>query len=135
MKHKGLLLEQTLVSALAALPGLEYRVCPVLDIQQSTGPLVVFDQKTETQEQTLTGDTSLEAASYQIHVLQGSYQSMRLLAEQVRATLKALQGYVQGQLLIEAVHVELASPDLYEGKVKLFRRTYEITIHYQIKEE
>lgn len=135
MENIRLLLEQTIVETLAALPGLSDRVCPVVDIHKSTGPLVVYGQKGETQEPELAGDTSLETAIFQLHVLHGTYQDMRQLAETVKTALKQLQGSIHGPLLIELVQTELASPDLYEEKVRLFRRTYEITFYYQIMED
>lgn len=135
METNGILLEETMVAALEALDGLSDRVCPVVDIQKSSGPLVVYDQKTERQEQELAGDSGLQTASFQIHVLHSTYRKMRLLSETVKTALKALRGSTKGPLLIEAVILELATPDLLEAKVQLFRRTYDVTFNYQIKEE
>lgn len=131
----GVLLEENMVAALEALDGLKNRVCPVVDIQKSSGPLVVYDQRTEIQEQELSGDSGLQAAVFQIHVLHHTYRNMRLLSENVKSALKKLRGFTKGPLLIEAVIVELATPDLLEEKVQLFRRTYNVTFFYQIKEE
>lgn len=135
METNGILLEETMVAALEALDGLSDRVCPVVDIQKSSGPLVVYDQKTERQEQELAGDSGLQTASFQIHVLHSTYRKMRLLSETVKTALKALRGRTKGPLLIETVILELATPDLLEVKVQLFRRTYDVTFYYQIKEE
>lgn len=135
MNTNGILLEEAMVAALEALDGLNDRVCPVLDIQKSTGPLVVYDQRTETEEQSLDADTGLQAAGFQLHVLHGTYRKMRLLSETVKSALKQLRGKPNGPLLIEAVVVELATPDLLEKSVQLFRRTYNVTFYYQIKEE
>lgn len=135
MDTKGILLEEAMAAALEALEGLNDRVCPVVDIQKSTGPLLVYDQKSETQELELGGETGLEAAVFQIHVLHGTYKKMRLLSEGAKAALKSLRGKTNGPLQIEAVIVELAAPDIREEKVQLFRRTYDVTFHYQIKEE
>lgn len=135
MDTTGILLEETMVETLETLDGLHDRVCPVVDIQKSSGPLVVYDQKTEVQEQELSGDTSLQSASFQIHVLHSTYRKMRLLSETVKTALKTLQGRSKGPLLIEAVVLELATPDLLEVKVQLFRRTYNVIFYYQIKEE
>lgn len=133
--ENGLLLEQTFVGVLAMLPGLSDRVCPIVDIHKSTGPLLVYGQKTETQELELAGDTSLNMATFQLHILHTTYQTMRQLAENAKTVLKQLQGCTHGPLLIELVRTELASPDLYEEKVRLFRRTYDITFYYQIMED
>lgn len=135
MDTNGILLEETMVAALEALEGLKDRVCPVVDIQKCTGPLVVYDQKTEKHEQELEGDSDLQTASFEIHVLHSTYRKMRLLSETVKTALKSLWGKIKGPLLIEAVILELATPDLMEGKVQLFRRTYQVTFYYQIKEE
>jgi len=135
MDINGILLEVTMIAALEALDGLSGRVCPVIDIQKNTGPLVVYDQKIERQEQELEGDSGLQTASFEIHVLHSTYRRMRLLSETVKTALKSLRGSTKGPLLIEAVILELATPDLLEGKVQLFRRTYNVTFNYQIKEE
>lgn len=135
MNTNGISLEETMVAALEALDGLNGRVCPVVDIQKNTGPLVVYDQRTETDEQELAGDTGLQTAGFQIHVLHGTYMKMRLLSETVKSALKSLRGTSNGPLRIEAVIVELATPDIREERVQLFRRTYNVTIFYQIKEE
>lgn len=135
MENNGILLEETMVAALEALEGMDGRVCPVIDIQKSTGPLVVYDQQTETQTQGLEGDSGLMTAGFQIHVLHGTFRAMRLLAETVKTALKSLRGKTEGPLRIEAVTVELATPDILESKVQLYRRTYNTTFFYQIKEE
>lgn len=135
MENHGILLEQTMVAALTRLDGLSDRVCPVIDIRKNNGPLVVYDQKTENQEQELSGDSGLQAAAFQIHVLHGTYRTMRLLSENVKSALKSLRGIRNGPLLIEAVILELATPDILEGNVQLFRRTYNVNFYYQIKEE
>ena len=135
MEHNGIVLEEALVAALEAVEGLKGRVCPVVDIQKSTGPLVVYDQREENGQQTLAGRTELMAAGFQIHVLHGTYFKMRQLAEQVKEAIYSLCGYNTAPLLIETVTVELASPDIMETKVSLFRRTYNINFQYQIREE
>lgn len=135
MENNGILLEETIVRALELTTGLKGRVCPVVDIRKSNGPLVVYDQKIETEEQELNGDSGLQTAAFQIHVLHGSFRSMRLLSESVKSTLKSLRGSHNGPLHIEAAIVELAAPDILETAVQLFRRTYNVTFYYQIKEE
>lgn len=135
MEHNGIVLEEALVAALEAVEGLKGRVCPIVDIQKSTGPLAVYDQRTENNQQTLIGRTELVTAGFQIHVLHGTYFKMRQLAEQVKEAIYGLCGYNTAPLLIEAVTVELATPDIMETKVSMFRRTYNVTFQYQIKEE
>lgn len=135
MENHGILLEETMVAALTKLDGLSDRVCPVIDIRKNNGPLVVYDQKTENQEQELSGDSGLQMAAFQIHVLHGTYRTMRLLSENVKSALKALRGIRNEPLLIESVILELATPDILEGNVQLFRRTYNVNFYYQIKEE
>lgn len=135
MENNGILLEEALVAALEALNGLAGRVCPVADIQKSTGPLVVYDQLKESEAQHLSGHTGLMTAVFQIHVLHSTYVSMRLLSENIKTALKFLWGETNAPLRIEAVTVELATPDIWEMKVSLFHRTYNVTFYYQIKEE
>lgn len=135
MELNGIALEEAMVAALEAINGLFERVCPVEDIQKSTGPLVVYDQRQEQDTKTLTGNAGLMTAGYQVHVLHGTYLKMRQLSEQVKAALNALQGFYKPPLLIETVEVELGSPDIRENRVQLFRRTYNVIFRYQIKEE
>lgn len=135
MEENGIALEIAMVAALEKIDGLSGRVCPVIDIQKSTGPLVVYDQRRETEEQDIAGPNGLMYAEFQIHVLHNTYMNMRLLCEKAKDKLQALQGLQATPLLIETVEVELATPDLFEGKVELFRRTYNVKFNYQIKEE
>ena len=130
-----LLLEETLVVALEAVEGLSDRVCPILDIQKSTGPLAVFEQQDESEENAIDGLTGLCTAVYKIHAMHGSYAQMRLLAERIKNAMQNMREHADASLYIEDVTVNMASPDFYEDRVRLFRRTYKVTIHYQIKEE
>lgn len=133
--ENGLLLEKTLVAALQTVEGLSGRVCPIQDIQKSSGPLAVFGQQDESEENAIDGLTGMSTAVYEIHALHGTYQKMRLLAEQIKNTIQALRQHAEGSLYIEEVTVALASRDIYEDRVQMFRRTYKVTIQYQIKED
>lgn len=135
MERNGIALEQILAENLEAIESLKDRVCPVVDIQKSTGPLAVYDQREESDQKALSGATGLLSAAYQVHVLHNTYLKMRQLAERVKAALNALQGYHQSPLMIEAVSVELGTPDILESKVQLYRRTYNVIFQYQIEEE
>ena len=130
-----LLLEETFVAALEAVDGLSGRVCPIQDIQKSTGPLTVFEQQDESEDEAIDGLTGLCIAVYKVHAMHNTYTKMRLLAERIKKTIQSLRQCTKGSLYIEDVTVIMASPDLYEDRVRLFRRTYKVTIHYQIKEE
>ena len=130
-----LLLEETLVAALEAVEGLSDRVCPIVDIQKSTGPLAVFEQQDESEENAIDGLTGLCTAVYKIHAMHGTYTQMRLLAEQIKIAIQNMRQHADLSLCIEDVAITMASPDIYEDRVRLFRRTYKITIFYQIKEE
>lgn len=130
-----LLLEETFVAALEAVDGLSGRVCPIQDIQKSTGPLAVFEQQDESEDDAIDGLTGLCIAVYKVHAMHNTYTKMRLLAERIKKTIQSLRQCMKDSLCIEDVTVNMASPDLYEDRVRLFRRTYKVTIHYQIKEE
>jgi hypothetical protein len=135
MENNGLLLEKYLTDALQSIEGLRERVCPVIDIQHSTGPIVSYEQQDESEENAIDGLSGLRSAVFKIHALHGTYQKMRLLSEQVKTTILALRQSVTGNLHIEEVSITLASPDLYESRVRQFRRSYKVTIQYQIKED
>ena len=131
----GILLEEKIVAALEAVDGLSDRVCPVEDIQKSTGPLAVYEQLEDSEENGIDGLTGLRTAVFKIHVFHGTYQKMRLLAEQVKKAVLALRQCTEDTLYVEEVTVRMAHPDVLENKVQLFRRAYSVTIHYQIKED
>ena len=133
--ENGILLEETLVAALEVVPGLAGRVCPVEDIQKSTGPLAVYEQQTEQEESCIDGAAGLFSVGFKIHVFHGTYKKMRLLAEQVKYAVKSLRQSTEGVLYIEEVTVTMAHPDVREDRVQLFRRAYFVTIQYQIREE
>lgn len=130
--NDALAMEDILVAAIESVEGLKDRVCPVVDIQKNTGPLVVYDQRTDAEERSISGDTGLLSAEYEVHCLHSTYKKMRLLAEAVKGKLKGMQGD-NSPLLIEAVRVEQTIPDILESKVQLFRRTYNVMIYYQIR--
>ena len=130
-----LLLEETLVAALEVVEGLSGRVCPIVDIQKSTGPLAVFEQQDESEDNAIDGLTGLCTAVYFVHAMHGTYTKMRLLAEQIKDAIQNLRRHADVSLCIEDVTISMASPDIYEDRVRLYRRTYKVTIHFQIKEE
>lgn len=130
-----MLLEEVLVAVLEAVDGLHDRVCPIEDIQKSTGPLAVYEQQSEQEEACIDGAAGLLTASFKIHVFHGTYQKMRLLAEKVKEKIKSLRQRTEGIFCIEEVTVTMAHPDLQENRVQLFRRAYLVTIQYQIKED
>ena len=83
----------------------------------------------------MDGLTGLETAVYIVHAMHGTYEKMRLLAEQIKNTIQVLRQHAEGSLFIEDVAIALASRDIYEDRVQLFRRSYKVTIQYQIKED
>lgn len=135
VEYSGIALEEALVQAMEKIEDLQGRVCPVVEIHKNTGPLVVYDQRREADEQDMDGNADLLSAQFDIHALHNTYKKMRLLSEDVKAILNRLAGVNKPPLLIEAVIVEQATPDLYEEKAQLFRRTYTVKILYQITEE
>ena len=135
MEETGIALETAMVAALEGIDGLRGRVCPVADIQKSTGPLIVYDPRQETGERSITGPVELMRTTIQVHALHNTYMKMRQFSEKAKAALQAMEGLRKAPLLVEAVEVELATPDLLEMKVDLFRRTYNVTFFYQLKED
>lgn len=135
MMEAGIAMEAAMVEALEGVKDLAGRVSPVVDIQLSTGPLVVYDQRRENGERDVCGMTELMHSEVQLHVLHNSYMEMRLLAEHVKRAMQRLEGLQKTPLLVEAVEVEQSTPDLLEERVGLFRRTYTINFYYQIKED
>lgn len=135
MEDKDIALEAALVAALEEIEGLKGCVCPVIDIHKSTGPLIVYDPRKETEERSISGRTGLLYAEFIVHALHNSYTKMRQLCGKAKKALQALEGLEKPPLRIETVDVELTTPDLFESRVELFRRTYIVKIEYQIEEE
>lgn len=132
MESKELILEETLVAEIEAIEGLPGRVCPVVEIHISTGPVVVYDQRKETEEPDISGGTGLLTAEFDVHCLHSTYKKMRLLAEAVKKQIKGMQRD-GSPLIIESVQVEQTTPDILESRVQLYRRTYNVRIQYQIQ--
>ena len=135
MSDNGTALDELLKSSLETVEGLIDRVCPVADIQKSSGPLAIYDQQDESEEDAIDGLTGLASSVFKIHVLHGTYERMRLLSERVKSAILGMRQRVEGSLFVEGVTVKLASPDIYEDRVQLYRRSYQVTIQYQFKEE
>ncbi len=127
-------LEIALVSRLETVEGLAGRVEPLLDITYNTGPLAVYARAKQASGYDLQGCTGLQTAEFTVHALDNTYRKMTALATQVAEVCQALQGYKQNGLWIEAVTVEQTTPDLREVHVNLFRRTYVVTLEYQLYE-
>ena len=135
MDNSGILLEETLKIALETVPKLPGRVFPVADIQHSEGPIAVYEQKEESEDNAMDGLTGLVTAVFLIHVIHSTYERMRLLSEQVKSAVQTMRQSTHSTLHIEEVTVNLASPDIYELRVEQFRRSYQVTFQYQIKED
>ena len=135
MENSEIFVEEALKNVLESGPGLTDRVCPVADILHSEGPLAVYEQKEEAEENAMDGLTGLATAVFTVHVLHNTYERMRLLSEQVKRAVQTLRQSTYGSLCIEETTVKLATPDIYELRVDHFRRSYQVTIQYQIKED
>lgn len=125
-------IEDVLVDVIEGVDGLKDRVCPVVDIQKSTGPLVVYDQRKESEQRDISGDTGLISVEFEVHCLHTTYIKMRQLAHAAKEKIKGMLGN-NSPLFIEAVQVEQITPDILESRVQLYRRTYNVTIQYQIR--
>ena len=131
MENSENFVDEALKKALESVPDLLGRVCPVADIRHSEGPLAVYEQKAESEENAMDGLTGLATAVFLVHVIHNTYERMRLLSEQAKRAVKTLRQSTHNSLHIEEVTVSLATPDIYELRVDQFRRSYQITIQYQ----
>ena len=130
--------EKLICTVLEQLAELQGKVYPSGALQNAEAPFSFYEQLTEEEEETLEGYTGLRFNRYRIHVVAGNYDALTRLSRKVRMRLQRLQGATMTPpaedavpLLLEQVTVKQSSPDLWERDVGLYRRVYELELHWQ----
>lgn len=118
-------------STLESIPGLSGRIFPVEALKNAKAPFVFYISEAETEEDALDGPTGLFTAEIEVHCVAASYGALMGLCRSVRNKLRSLTGTTHGGTLIERAVVRVASPDLKEKEVNLFRRAYALQLDYQ----
>ena len=126
--------EEAIKTVLEPIAGLREKVFPAEAIKNVPAPFVFYLQRGEDEEETLDGPAGLMSAVFEINCVAQNYAGLTWLVGAVRPALQSMQGVTYGDLLIERASVRLASPDLKEKEVNLYRRMLSLAIHYQ-KEE
>lgn len=111
-------------------------------------PFTFYIRRSCEEEQALDGGTGLQQASFALHLVTARYEDLSVLGDQIRRAILRLRGHrfmlietapapLEGDadaILIEDVTIQQSSPDLLETEVGLYRRIYDVDIHYQTEE-
>ena len=128
------------------LPDGEAKVAAMQPKKDWRAPFVFYIPQEDSEEKDLDGPNGLQTFSAQIHCVGGTHRGMELLAQRCRKAIREMPGCVystpeddteeglKGTVLIEDVDLQLASPDLYEAEVGLYRRIYIARLFYQTEE-
>lgn len=145
--------ETLFCTALEQLGELRGKVYPSGALQNAAAPFSFYEQIAEDEEEALDGYTGLMISRFRIHVVASNYSALCKLSRKVRVQLQRLQGSAPArgdaavagvaaagkalpgadaaQMLLEQVTVRQSSPDLWERDVGLYRRVYELELHWQ----
>lgn len=122
--------EQIIKTALEGVKGLSGHVYTAEALRDE--PLFAFYRvRTWSEEDVLEGDTGLETAEVEVHIVAGSYAAMTATAALAAAAMKRLRGIQAGGVYIERVRLSQQSPDLKEMSINKFRRMFVLRIDYQ----
>ena len=111
-------------------------------------PFTFYIRRSCEEEQALDGGTGLQQASFVLHLVTARYEDLSVLGDQIRRAILRLRGHRfmlietapvphEGDadaIFIEDVTIQENSPDLLETEVGLYRRIYDVDIHYQTEE-
>ncbi len=111
-------------------------------------PFTFYIRRSCEEERALDGGTGLQQASFALHLVTARYEDLSVLGDQIRRAILGLRGrrfmLTDGvpaphegdadAIFIEDVTILQSSPDLLETEVGLYRRIYDVDIHYQTEE-
>lgn len=124
-------LESIITARVEQLSALSGKVYPAEALQNASAPFAFYRLTADNTEAALDGITELRIAQYEVSVVTATYPQLIALAAQAKAKLWALPGAKSGSVEIQQVEVSLASPDLKEMQVNLYRRAYSLRIYYK----
>lgn len=124
-------LESIIIARVEQLSALSGKVYPAEALQGASAPFAFYLLTADSAEAALSGLTELHIAQFEISVVTATYPQLIALAAQVKTKLWALPGAKSGNIEIQQVEVSLASPDLKEMQVNLYRRAYSLRIYYK----
>lgn len=124
-------LESIITARVEQLSALSGKVYPAEALQNASAPFAFYRLTSDNTEAALDGITELRIAQYEVSVVTATYPQLIALAAQVKTKLWALPGAKSGNIEIQQVEVSLASPDLKETQVNLYRRAYSLRIYYK----
>jgi len=116
------------VNGIAAVSGKVYHAEA---LKNAAAPFVFWLQTGEEYEQSLSGRTELGEDLYELHIVTKNLETLDSISADVRAAVEGLQGSTVNGILYEQLEVRQISPVINEHEVNLYRKVYEVTIHYQ----
>ncbi len=123
--------EKLFSEALEQMERCPLKIYPFSALKNATAPFGFYRRSAESEENALDGHTGLMSADFELSIVTATYDQLSVYSRAARAVLLELTGTERDGLLIESVTVRLASPDLEETEVNLYRRIYLLHIDYQ----
>lgn len=120
-----------IITQLRTITGLTNKVYHAEALKNAEAPFVFWLQTAESIEQALDGYTSLESAGFEVHVVAKKLASLDTMSAAVRAAIIAFQGTTSGGYIYERVNIRMASPEIHEKEVSLYRKVFRFDIDYQ----
>lgn len=124
-------LESIIIARVEQIPALSGKVFPAEALQGASAPFVFYLLTADEDETDLSGVNELKFSQFEVSVVAATYPQLISIAAQVKSALFALTGASSGSLEIQQVSVTLASPDLKETQVNLYRRAFSLRIYYK----
>jgi len=125
---------QAVRSAVNSIPEVSGRVYHAEALKNAAAPFVFWLQTGEEYERTLEGRTELGTDQYELHIVTKNLEALDSISASVREAVEGLQGTTVNGILYEIVKLIQISPVINEHEVNLYRKVYEITVHYQAEE-
>ena len=125
---------QAVRSAVNSIPEVSGRVYHAEALKNAAAPFVFWLQTGEEYERTLEGRTELGTDQYELHIVTKNLEALDSISASVREAVEGLQGTTVNGILYEVVRLQQISPVINEHEVNLYRKVYEITVHYQAEE-
>ena len=126
--------EEAISAVLETIEQLRDNVFPVEAIKNATAPFVFYLSHNDDDSEDLNGCTGLCSGLFEVNVVAQTYAQLLQLTQDVKAALRSMQGATFGDLLVERASVRMASPELKEREVHLYRRMLELRLNYQYEE-
>ena len=127
--------ESLIIEPLERIADFDDKVYPSEALKNASAPFAFYRLLQDECEQDLSGDTELSFSRFELHIVAKTLVQVGQLADAARAELRRLAGCTVHGRYVERVRISLASPDLHDREVELFRRVYNVEIWWQEDDE